>query len=64
MKCKYLIQWEECKYDYIREYEHAEITNHIKVLDLTNKELEEFCKDKEKLKVTFICIVPAEHHKF
>lgn len=42
MKFKYLIQYQE------------EGKNRVKVNDFTDEELEDFCKNKEEIKVTFL----------
>lgn len=50
MKFKYLIQYQE------------EGKNRVRVDDFNDEELEDFCKDKEEIKVTFLVDV-TEYYK-
>lgn len=57
MKNKYLIQYTVM--DCIDE-DHFK-KNVVKVKDFTDKELENFCKGKDNVKVTFLCIVDDDY---
>lgn len=55
---KYLIQWSKSKWD-----DDNESSYYVKqppvVRNFIDQQLEDFCKDKEKVKVTFLCTCPA-----
>lgn len=60
MKNKYLIQWRGLyEGEYWEEYSDS-FRGHslLKVGNFTDEELEKFCKNKYKIKVTFVCNIP------
>lgn len=59
MKNKYLIQWSKIKWD-DEEGEYHVKANPV-VRNFTDEELEKFCKDKDKVKVTFLCNIKEKY---
>ena len=56
---KYLIQYSEWEYDDDSEESYFKVMSPV-VRNFTDKQLEDFCKNKEKVKVTFLCKIEKE----
>lgn len=51
---KYLIQYSEWEYDDDSEESYFKVMSPV-VRNFTDKQLEDFCKNKQKVNVTFLC---------